>query len=154
MFNKCICENDLKSKIGSAYGYWEDKKIRFDNLPIYLCDSCDEVYLEKDGSILTQEMTIGILNSGKLIYNDDLYLDLQGIYDDLIAIKYEVAELIENNTLHFMQVDDRIIFNKKDIVSITTNYEDVLLAARSEDNELSDEIKKHIEEIVEDENNK
>jgi hypothetical protein len=140
------CDHELVKQNGSVYGYWGNSTIEFIGLPKYQCSNCDDFYVDQDIAILTQEITRALIDLGKNIE----IVDIRNSYELLSNHANEVYEVITNKKIFLIEVDNRVIINDKDVISVFGN-DSILIAARKSD-QLTDDVKKELRNLL-DENN-
>ncbi len=146
MFDLCYeCGGKLERQIGVAHGYWGDEKIDFINLPIYKCPECGELYLDQKIAILTQEVTRALSDINVI----PKIVDISNSFDTLSKHIDEVYAMIVGEKISLIEVDDKIIINNKDIVSLFYDNA-ILMAARNKD-DITDDVKREISRILEQE---
>lgn len=146
MFDLCYeCGGKLEKQIGVVHGYWGDEKIDFINLPTYKCSKCSEFYLDQKIAIVTQEITRALSDINVI----PKIVDISNSLDTLNKHIDEVYAMIVDGKIPLIKVDDKIIINNKDVVSLFYDNA-VLMAARNKYN-ITDDVKKEISRIVEQE---
>ena len=127
MFDVCYnCDGKFIEFIGNIKGYWGDKEIEFVNLPGFKCDNCDEVYLDEDIAVLTQEIT-------RAFYDIDAIpkiVDISNCYELLLEHLDEIYEIITKKRIKMFVSNGKVVLYKKDLISLFNNH-DIMFAARN-----------------------
>ena len=127
MFDVCYnCDGKFIEYNGSIKGYWDDKEIEFIRLPSYKCETCNEIYLDEEIAILTQEIT-------RAFYDIDSIpkvVDISNCYELLLEHLDDVYDIITENKIKMFNLNGKVVIDKKDLISLFNNY-DILFAARN-----------------------
>ncbi len=142
MLNVCYeCDGNFSSEIGKVEGYWCDLTLEFINLPKYKCNDCGVTYLDRDIAILTQEITRALSNINPKVK----VVDVSDSYQELVHHLDEIYEMMVKERIELVYINNKLIINKKDVVSLFNDY-DVLFAARNKD-EMTEDVLKEIKRL-------
>lgn len=127
MFNVCYnCDGKLIEYNGNIKGYWDDKEVEFIGLPSYKCESCDEIYLDEEIAILTQEITRAFYD----IEHIPKVVDISNCHELLVEHLDKVYDIIAKKKFKAFNSNDKVVIGKKDLISLFNDC-DILFAARN-----------------------